>query len=251
MSDLAVAIQSILADVSVDADGVVRMTKNALCNLLQISRSSFSVPKLSALLRESLTANGFQVIEDVPMFENGIPDTALVCIISHYAQRAKVKSPIAQQLLMTFGAVGIRAFFQDATGWKRAKVPTEMTQPEVVGELIKIASQFRAIGEYASNKPGLKHQLDSAIKTGGELLPGYTTVNNILRTTGREFTISDRKAIGMYASTAYRNFTGKRPEKVIERRTDKNGKMQTSWVSAYPLDFLPVIVIELGFGSSH
>ena len=198
-------------------------------------------------LAEMLTELGFELGDRE--FENGIPDIAVACIIKYYALYAQRTTENAKILLDAFSAVGIRTWFQEMVGYEK---PKPISKLEGYKEAQKAMTELITLMEYASNKPGLENIHNFALEADSTALPGLITVDDVMAQATTEYSHRERSIIGMYVSTAYRNLTGKVPEKVKKRSIDKSGKPQTTWVPAYPLDFAPIIenAIELGFGSS-
>lgn len=246
-SQMVEVLQGIRSEITVDKEGEGSITRNGLCVLLGISRSNFSVQQTSKKLVERLTELGFEDVQQ--MFEKGIPDIAVECIISYYAMDAQRTSEKAKTLYRAFAAVGVRAWFQDVTGYEKPKPQTELERAkqayEYMGKMISVM-------EYAADKPGQERINNFAVNPENEkLLPGFLTLDDVLARYSREFSNDEKRAIGMYSATAYRNLTGKKPSQTTKRYVDKSGKQQTAQIACYPVDFLPVIenAIELGFGS--
>lgn len=140
------------SEISISTDGKGSITKNGLCVLLGISRSSFSAPKLSAKLVQKLTVLGF---ECAPFFPSGhIPDLAVACIVKYYAYSANTESANAVALDEAFSAIGIRAWFQDVTGYSQ---PIQKTPEQAFEELVDMARLMGKVTLYASDKPGQAH----------------------------------------------------------------------------------------------
>lgn len=246
-SQMVEVLQGIRSEITVDREGRGSITRNGLCVLPGISRSNFSVQQVSKKLVERLTELGFQDVQQ--MFENGIPDIAVECIISYYAMDAQRTSEKAKTLYRAFAAVGVRAWFQDVTGYEKSKPQTELERAKQAYEYM---GKMIAVMEYAADKPGQERINNFAIDAdNGKTLPGFLTLEDVLAKYDRKFSNDERRGMGMYASTAYRNLTGKKPTQTVKRYIDKSGKQQTANVACYPVDFLPVIenAIELGFGS--
>lgn len=245
-SQMAEVLSGIRNEVSVDTDGKASITKKGLAELLGISRSVLGVDRMAKKLTETLTAKGF--LGDDRSLSNGIPDVAVQCIIEYYAFDAQDKSEVALTLFRAFAAVGIRSWFQDLVGFEK---PKPLSKLEGYREAQKAMEELITLMEYASNKPGLENIHNFALEADSTALPGLITVDDIMAQTDVTYTHRDRSVVGMFASTAYRNLTGRPPVKVKKQSVDKNGKSQTTYVPAYPLDFVPVIknAIELGFSS--
>lgn len=246
-SQLTEVLQGIRSEIKVDTDGKASITRNGLCVLLGISRSTFSVSRFPQKLAESLTAIGF--IDVSRSFEQGVPDIAVACVIEYFSFDAQKVSENAKVLYRAFAAVGVRAWFQEVVGFEK---PKPVSKLEGYKEAQKAMTELITLMEYASNKPGLENIHTFALEADSTALSGLITVDDIMAQATTEYSHRERSIIGMYVSTAYRNLTGKVPEKVKKRSIDKSGKPQTTWVPAYPLDFAPIIenAIELGFGSS-
>ena len=239
-------IAGIRSEISVDKTGKGSITKNGLCNLLGISRSTFRVDREPKKLAEMLATIGF-TYDDI-LKNEVIGDVLVSCIIEYYAFEANQKSDRAKTLYRAFAAVGVRAWFQDVTGFDK---PKPASQYESFVQARDALNSYIAVMEYASDKPGQERINNFAVNRDPNALPGLLTIDDILERTGREHSAEDRKVIGMYAATAYRNLTGKKPTQVVKKYVNKSGNRQQTMVAAYPIDFLPVIenAIELGFMS--
>jgi hypothetical protein len=248
-AQLTEVLTGIRSEITVDVEGKGSITRNGLCVLLGISRSSFRVDRPTKKLAESLSQAGF-AYDDI-FTGDVIPDMAVGCIIEYYAFDANQTSDVARTLFRAFSAIGIRAWFQDVTGYQQTKPQTELERAKLAYEYM---GKMIAVMEYASDKPGQQRINDYAVHKDSQALPGYITLRQVLINKGLDFNHKDKSAIGMYISTAYRNLTGKAPVTVAESWKDGSGKyVYRRKVPSYPLDFLPVIgnAIELGFGSSH
>lgn len=245
-SQMVEVISGIRSEIKVDTEGKGSITKNGLCVLLGVSRNVLDDREMSKKLAQSLATLGFNNVRE--NFQNGIPDLAVACIIEYYAFDSRIKPINAQVLYRAFAAVGVRAWFQDVAGYEKPKPRTELERAK---EAYEYMGKMIAVMEYASDKPGQERINNYAIDTDGKCLPGYITLEDVLSSSGRQYTAGERSAIGTYAAMAFRNLTGRKPEQVIKRYKDKSGKPQVTKVAAYPVDFLPIIqnAIELGFGS--
>jgi len=247
-SQLTEVLKGIRSEIKVDTEGKASITKYGLTKLIGISKDNLIGDRIAKKLAEMLAELGFELGDRV--FENGVPDIAVACIIKYYALYAQRTTENAKILLDAFSAVGIRTWFQEMVGFEK---PKPISKLEGYKEAQRAMTELITLMEYASNKPGLENIHNFALETDATILPGLITVDNIMdQKEDSNFSHRERSIIGMYVSTAYRNLTGKVPEKVKKRTIDKSGKPQTTWVPAYPLDFAPIIenAIELGFGSS-
>ena len=246
-SQMVEVLQGIRSEITVDKDGKGIITRYGLCQLLSIRADNLIVERMSKKLAEMLTELGFGVVERE--FKNGIPDVAVECIISYYAMDAQRTSEVAKTLYRAFAAVGVRAWFQEVTGYEKPKPQTELERAKQAYEYM---GKMIAVMEYAADKPGQERINNFAIDSeSSNLLPGFITLDDVLARQNREFSNDERRAIGMFSAVGYRNLTGKKPAQAVKRYVDKSGKQQTAHVACYPVDFLPVIenAIELGFGS--
>lgn len=246
-SQMIEVLQGIRSEISVDKEGKGSITKNGLANLLGISRSLLDVREMSKKLAERLTELGFDDVRR--KFENGVPDIAVECIIGYYALDAQKTSEKAKILYRAFAAVGVRAWFQEVTGYEKPKPQTELERAKQAYEYM---GKMIAVMEYAADKPGQERINNFAIDPeNSNMLPGFITIDDVLARQNREFSNDEKRAIGMFSAVGYRNLTGKKPAQAVKRYVDKSGKQQTAHVACYPVDFLPVIenAIELGFGS--
>jgi len=246
-SQMTEVLQGIRSEITVDKEGKASITKKGLAELLGISRSVLSVDRMAKKLAETLTAKGFLGVDR--KLSNGIPDVAVQCIIEYYAFDAQDKSEVALTLFRAFAAVGIRAWFQEVSGYEKPKPQTELERAKQAHEYM---GKMIAVMEYAADKPGQERINNFAINPENEkALPGFLTLDDVLARYDREFSNDERRAIGMFSAVGYRNLTGKKPAQTVKRYVDKSGKQQTAPIACYPVDFLPVIenAIELGFGS--
>jgi hypothetical protein len=245
-SQLTEVLQGIRSEIKVDTDGKASISKYGLAKLIGVSKDNLIGDRIAKKLAEMLMELGFELGDR--MFENGVPDIAVACIVKYYALYAQRTTENAKILLDAFSAVGIRVWFQEMVGFERLKPKTKL---EGYKEAQKAMEELITLMEYASNKPGLENIHSFALDADSTALPGLITVDDILAQNNTEFSHREKSVIGMFASTAYRNLTGKKPDQVIKRYVDKSGKPQTTHVPGYPLDFVPVIknAIELGFSS--
>ena len=245
-SQMTGVLRGIRSEINVDTDGKGSITKYGLAKLLGISKDNLIGDRISKKLAEMLTELGFGLGERE--FKDGIPDVAVACIIKYYALYAQRTTENAKILLDAFSAVGIRAWFQDVVGFEK---PKPLTKLEGYKEAQKAMEELIILMEYASNKPGLENIHSFALEADSTALSGLITVDDIMAQYSTNFAHREKSSIGMYVSAAYRNLTGLAPKKVKKQWVDKSGKPQTTYVPAYPLDFVPLIknAIELAFGS--
>ena len=245
-SQLTEVLQGIRSEIKVDTEGKASITKYGLAKLIGVSKDNLIGDRIAKKLAEMLTELGFELGDR--MFENGVPDVAVACIIKYYALYAQRTTENAKILLDAFSAVGIRVWFQEMVGFEK---PKPLTKLEGYKEAQKAMTELITLMEYASDKPGLENIHSFALEADSKALSGLITVDDIMAKTNTQSSHRERSIIGMYSSAAYRNLTGKAPNKVKKRSVDKSGKPQTTWVPAYPLDFAPIIenAIELAFGS--
>lgn len=243
-SQMTEVLSGIRSEIKVDTEGKGSITKYGLANLLGISKDNLIGDRMAKKLTEMLTELGFGLGDRE--FENGVPDVAVACIIKYYALYAQRTTENAKILLDAFSAIGIRSWFQDLVGFEKSK---PLSKLEGYKEAQKAMQELITLMEYASNKPGLENIHNFALEADSTALSGLITVDDIMAQTEGNYTHREKSVIGMFASTAYRNLTGKAPAKVKKQSVDKSGKPQTTYVPAYPLDFAPVIknAMDLGF----
>ena len=247
-SQMTEVLQGIRSEITVDKEGKASITKKGLAELLGISRSVLGVDRMAKKLAETLTTKGFLGVDR--SLSSGIPDVAVQCIIEYYAFDAQDKSEVALTLFRAFAAVGIRAWFQEVSGYEKPKPQTELERAKQAHEYM---GKMISVMEYAADKPGQERINNFAVNpdNGTNLLPGFITLDDVLARYDREFSNDERRAIGMFSAVGYRNLTGKKPAQTVKRYVDKSGKQQKAHIACYPIDFLPIIenAIELGFSS--
>jgi hypothetical protein len=251
--DIEQVVTDIAPEVTVNNEGKGTISGRGLARLLGVSASTVTRSGFPQKLAERLTERGFD--PDRFFSKNGFspaqfPDASIPIIAAYFAYNSKQPSKQAEDVLLSGSAVFFRQLFQKVKGWQpESKL---MTKDEALKALVQEVQSLIAIHNYASDKPGQEHINAFAIGQGGQkALPGLITLEDVLN--GREFTQGEKSMIGRIAASNYRSLTGKEPEKTRVKVKGKEGKLVWHTVSAYPLDFLPVIenAIELGFGSSH
>lgn len=199
--------------------------------------------QLQALLQQDLPLSPVSSGGSVKL----IPSELCVLIVEHFA--FEKKNETALFAFRKFAAMGFSTWVLKVTGQEETKA---LSKVESLRQLQESLTKLIKIEEYAEDKPGLDNMLDYAKqKEEEEEDSSLITVEDILDRLGIGATTEEKKAIGMYAATAYRNLTGNKPPQVKRRRKQLNKKHQSFMVSAYPLDFIPVIenAINLGFSS--
>lgn len=243
MSSILEAIQEILPDVKIDVSGVVSFTRASVCRVLGFPDYGLTPSRQPKKLAEKLSELGFQDLRP----GDYLSDTMVAVIIEYYAFDAQNINPVAVQLYRAFAAVGIRTYFQQAKGWqieptKQRMGLTEMKQArEGLDRLIKIM-------DYAEDKPGLARTLEFSETVDPTALSGLITLDDVLKSRGLEVDKGAKQAIGMYAATAYRNYTGSEPQYIIVKKRDKNGKLSSNKIAAYPAECLPILENAIDFG---
>ena len=249
---MSIELQSIITEIKneikVNSNGQAFISKRGLARLLGISDANFNAQQMSKKLAKTLTKYGFDVAE----MNNGVPDLAIPYIAYYYANEAKEKSNLAGQVLLAFSAIGARTWFQQIIGYEEPK--KEITKDtasrlEELKILAKSTEELIKLYEYSSDKPGLSNIFDYARMSEEQAkLNGLVHIDEILDRLGKEVTVDEKRIIGMFAATQYRNLTGKKPYVVQKRYIQENGRKQYPLISAYPADFVPVIENAIKFG---
>lgn len=181
-----------------------------------------------------------------------IPAEVCVSVIEHFAFTENNET--AKFAFRKFAAIGFSAWVLQITGQEEVK---PLSNLEHLKQLQKGLEEMIKVEEYCVNKPGLTNMVNfaknDALSLPSNDIPTETllTIDDILERLGIDAARDEKKAIGMYAATAYRNLTGKKPYQLRKNMKQLNKKHQSFMVSAYPLDFVPIIenAINLGFTS--
>lgn len=144
-SQMTEVLQGIRNEITVDKEGRGSITKNGLCVLLGISRSALSRSEFSKKLAEKLTPLGF---DRARFFEEDyISDILVSGIIEYYSFDANQISENAKTLFRAFAAVGVRAWFQEVSGYEKPKPQTELERAkqayEYMGKMIAVMEYAR------------------------------------------------------------------------------------------------------------
>jgi hypothetical protein len=172
MANLQTVIKEAGLDITVNTNGQGFITRNGLCVLLGISRSTFSVSRFPKKLSQMLTVKGF---EDVSRdFENGIPDIAVSVIVKYFAYHAQKISENAVLLDDAFSAIGIRTWFQQVAGYTK---PVEQPQLNMlalceayieaekkIAALQPKAEAYDTIEKVVANRQGLKNIISTPVE---------------------------------------------------------------------------------------
>ena len=247
--ELQPIVTEIKNEIKVNSNGQAFISKRGLARLLGIDDTNFNAGKMSKKLTEILTRHGFDVLG---MGVNGVPDLAIPYIAYYYANEVKKKSNLAGQVLLAFSAIGARTWFQQIIGYQEPKkeiTKDTVSRLEELKILAKSTEELIKIYEYSSDKPGLSNIFDYARMSEEQAkLNGLVHLDEILDRLGKEVTTDEKRIIGMFAATQYRNLTGKKPCLVQKRYIQENGRKQYPLISAYPEDFVPVIENAIKFG---
>lgn len=248
-------LSDIESEVKVGKDGQATISGRGLARLLGVSPANFTRSEFPKKLAEKLTAKGF---DPVHLFSKDsvspaeFPDLTIPVFALYFGAQCQKPSAQAEAVLMAGSAAFYRQLFQKMKGWE-SEQPTQLTKLEGYKQAQQAMQELITLMEYATNKPGQQHINEFALESGGTQasLLGLITVEEVIERLGLEYTTQERRAIGTYAAMSYRSLTGKAPETVPKRWVDSKGRHQAHRVSAYPLDFLPVLenAVQLGFSS--
>lgn len=193
---------------------------------------------MSKKLAENLTLCGFDTVQ----LKGNLPDTAVSVIIHYYAYEAQKKSGMAKKLALSFAAIGIRKFFQDAKGFSQDKPP--MSREEAMRQLIGVAEKYANIQGYASNKKGLRSILDAAEEVGSKSLPGIMTLSECVP--GWDGMKPGLKSwIGRTVSDTYRAMYGEPPVTIWRSCCRPDGSPIKRPFKVYPVEFNAEIMAVL------
>jgi len=134
MTNLALIVDQIKNEISVDATGKGKASIRAVARLMDVDHTSLleslktaggiSPSKLVALLTEQ----GFDAGGILFWTENGIPDLAIAIIAKYYAYKAGQRCKKQAEMVDTaFTGIGVRSWIQQQTGWKRQE-PKQVEQ---------------------------------------------------------------------------------------------------------------------------
>ena len=140
-------ISGVRSEIKVDSQGKGSITKHGLAVLLGISHSLLNRDRLSKKLAQILSDRGFDSRDLESNCE--ISDIHASCIIEYYALDAQKTSENAKTLYRAFAAVGVRAWFQDVTGFDK---PKPLSQYEQFKQAHTALSQMIAVYEYAATR---------------------------------------------------------------------------------------------------
>ncbi len=137
-------IQQIFDELRVDSEGKGTATIRATARILGIDEKSLRKTFKSAnfspsKLAQSLAKEGF----DVRTFAlNGIPDLAIAVIVEYYAFDAgKRCTEQAMLAYRSFGAIGVRAWIQDVTGYRNKQ--------QQLLEAVRVESRLGSVDAFA------------------------------------------------------------------------------------------------------
>lgn len=171
-----------------------------------------------------------------------------VAVIQYFA--IVKNSEKARFALGKFASLGFKSWVLKVTNHQTVK---PLSRVESLKALREDLDKLIRIEQYSDNKPGMTNILEYAKDEENEnVLPGLITIDDVLNRLRLKVSLENKKVIGMYASTAYRNLTGKKPPEITRKYQNlETGKWKSHKVAAYPLDFVPIIenAINLGFGS--
>jgi hypothetical protein len=184
MTSLANIIESIKSEIKVDSQGRGFASIRATARLAGVDFGTLATHlkcgENPSKLYTLLVQKGFQELEGVGLFENGIPDIAIAAILEYYALHAgKRCTEQARLVLSTFAAVGIRAWVQDVTGYTQAVPAKHLTACDRADKLIGIKDTLVAFDIDLSN-PRFKQELQDfaldIIGIGQKSLPGQQEI---------------------------------------------------------------------------
>jgi hypothetical protein len=206
---------------------------------------------MSSKLLENLAAIGF---EGGVLFENGVPDVAVACIVKHYALYAKVKSDMAIQLLDAFSAIGVRVWFQEVTGYQKQQQPSELSRKDIL-QMALASEEARLLAEakVEEMKP-LVNQLNNIVNNTASQ-KGLTNIINSQQSADRGvFTLSeyleersiflDRGMMVKFSravADTYKVHNGAMPAAITRQYSQRNGTRARGNVNVYQSKDIPVI----------
>ena len=125
MTNLALIVEQIKNEITVDAEGNGKASIRAVARLMDVDHVSLltsfkSGEQNPSKLAEMLAEYGFDSGEQILWTETGIPDTAIAVIAKYYAYKAGRYCKKQAELVDTvFTAIGVRVWMQKQVGWEK------------------------------------------------------------------------------------------------------------------------------------
>ena len=125
MTNLALIVDQIKNEISVDATGKGKASIRATARLMDVDHKGLSESLKTAggispsKMATMLIEQGFDPGEILEWFDNGIPDMAIAVIAKYYAYKAGQRCKKQAEMVDTaFTAIGVRSWIQQQLGWK-------------------------------------------------------------------------------------------------------------------------------------
>jgi hypothetical protein len=125
MTNLALIIEQIKNEITVDPEGKGKASIRAVARLMDVDHVSLlnsfkSGEQNPSKLAEMLTEYGFDSGEQISWSEAGIPDVAIAVIAKYYAYKAGRYCKKQAELVDTvFTSIGVRVWMQKQVGWEK------------------------------------------------------------------------------------------------------------------------------------
>jgi hypothetical protein len=135
MTKLALIVDQIKSEITVDAEGKGKASIRAVARLMDVDHAGLlgnlkSGEQKSSKLAEMLMESGFDSGEQSSWSETGIPDLAIAIIAKYYAYKAGRYCKKQAELVDTaFTGIGVRSWMQQQVGWKKCETPQQPQEP--------------------------------------------------------------------------------------------------------------------------
>jgi hypothetical protein len=241
MTNLALIVDQIKNEITVDATGKGKASIRAVARLMDIDHAGLlgnikSGERSPSKLAQMLIESGFDSGEQSLWIETGIPDLAIAVIAKYYAYKAGRYCKKQAELVDTaFTGIGVRTWMQQQVGWKNTKhepensTPTKSLSPAMISEIG--AAIFKPTG------------LDNILVAGyianaiGNAIPEYKEVAEYMKQSlpqkiAEEKLIRPGKLADMYEAKTGIKLSAQKINKLLEDKglQIKNAGGNPSWL---------------------
>jgi hypothetical protein len=243
MTNLALIVNQIKNEISVDATGKGRASVRATARLIDVDEKALRVTFEGAeqnpsKLAEFLMENGFQYAEQILWSQTGIPDLAIAVIAKYYAYKAGRYCKKQAELVDTaFTGIGVRSWLQQQLGWKRQETkPTEQTSQgqnnsfDLQADAIAIDLVLAPTGIDSRLIAGVKANHFSKIRP--ELAPAMEEAKKLLSIPVEENLVRPGKLAELYEAKAGIKLSAQKVNKLLADKglQIKNATGNPSWL---------------------
>lgn len=242
MTNLALIVDQIKNEITVDATGKGKASIRAVARLMDVSAEAVSkilrgdVNLLENKLAQMLAESGFDAVNLSEWIEDGIPDLAIAVMAKYYAYKAGRYCKKQAELVDTaFTGIGVRSWIQQQLGWKgqqNGKVDHPQQEALPISEIKEVMlavyghttmNEYLLAGAIATEIGKQRPEYKALTESIKQSIPGVKTEEELVR---------PRKLAELYESKTSIKLSAQKMNKLLTDKglQIKNATGNPSWL---------------------